>query len=71
MRVTLDHARAVLQNMHGNRRQGYCLKGMKQFAKRHNLNFKQFAKEGIEEEELLKTGDAMAKLIVDFANGVK
>ena len=50
------------------RDQKYCVSGSKAFAKRHNLDWKKFVKEGIEEEELLATGDAMAIKFVEVAN---
>lgn len=60
MRVHIRHARAVL----GPNGKGYCVRGMRQFAERHGLDFDAFAREGIEAQALLNTGDAMAEAIV-------
>jgi hypothetical protein len=60
VRVYIRHARSVL----GPNGKGYCAKGMRQFAARHNLDFDTFAREGVDAEVLLNTGDAMAEAIV-------
>lgn len=45
----------------------YCNKGARAFAKRHNLDWHQFVNEGIPEEQLLATGDAMVIPVVELA----
>lgn len=60
MRVYIRHARSVL----GPNGKGYCVKGMRQFAARHELDFDAFAREGIDADVLRNTGDAMAEAIV-------
>ena len=60
MRVYIRHARSVL----GPNGKGYCAKGMRQFAARHSLDFDTFAREGVDADVLLNTGDAMAEAIV-------
>jgi len=45
----------------------YCVKGIKEFFNRHNMDFRKFVKEGIDEEEFIKTGDAMALKLVEHA----
>ena len=62
-RVYIHHARAVL-NANGR---GYCAPGMRKFAERHNLDFHDFVKNGIDAEILIATGDAMALRIVEEA----
>lgn len=47
------------------RKVSYCVKGSKLFAERYGLDFNKFLRQGISEEELLATGDYMAKRIVD------
>lgn len=63
MIITTAHARAVVKN-------GYCAKGMREFAARNNLDYLRFAREGLPEEELLKTGDAMALKVVAYARSL-
>lgn len=63
MRVYIRHARSVL----GPNGRGYCVKGMRQFAARHSLDFDAFAREGVDADVLLNTGDAMAAAIVQAA----
>lgn len=46
---------------------GYCIKGIKEFCHRHSIDFRNFVKHGIDEEELIKTGDAMAVKVVERA----
>jgi len=46
---------------------GYCIKGIKEFCKRHGIDFRNFVKHGIDEDDLLKTGDAMAVKVVERA----
>lgn len=45
----------------------YCIRGQKEFFKRHGLNFRKWVTEGLDEEEFLKTGDAMALRLVEYA----
>jgi len=49
------------------REAGYCNKGGRIFGEKHNLDWAKFVREGIDEEELLATGDAMALKIVESA----
>lgn len=45
-----------------------CLKpGAQNFFKRHNLDFRDFIKNGINAELLIETGDALALEVVDVA----
>lgn len=60
MKVTIAHARSL-------GRGGYCAQGMKVFADKYGLDFKEFVRNGIDEEQLLATGDAMALMAVEAA----
>ena len=46
---------------------GYCIKGIKEFCKRHNIDFRNSVAHGIEADILLKTEDAMALKVVEQA----
>lgn len=59
MIVTMRHIRAAKM----------CSRGACAFFKRHNLDWSSFLKNGIPEEELIATGDAMALQVVEVANG--
>lgn len=43
---------------------GHCAKGVKSWFERHDLDFKDFLKNGIDEELFLQSGDALAARIV-------
>jgi len=45
----------------------YCNSGTRDFFKRHNLDWSDFVKNGVSEEQLINTGDAMAVQLVEFA----
>lgn len=46
-----------------------CASGVKTFCKNHNLSLRDLCGEGLEEEALLATNDAMAKKVVEAAHG--
>jgi hypothetical protein len=46
---------------------GYCVKGIKEFCKRYNIDFRSFVAHGIDSDVLLNTGDAMALKVVERA----
>lgn len=46
-----------------------CIPGVQRFYRRHGLDFRKFVREGTPEEELLATGDSMAKQLVEVARG--
>ena len=48
----------------------YCVYGTKKCAKRHNLDWRKFVREGIPAKDLLATGDAMAEKIVDYVENL-
>ncbi len=68
MRIYLNDVRSVPAP---GRRPGYCVKGCRLFAERHGLDMKAFARDGIEAEALLATGDAMAAHIVDYVRQMR
>lgn len=46
-----------------------CSRGARKFFERHNLDWSDFIKNGIDAEKLLSTGDAMAVRVVEVAGG--
>lgn len=67
MKIYLNDVRSV--PMPG-RKPGYCVTGIRAFAERYGLDVRAFAREGIDEEVLLATGDAMAIHIVEYVRGM-
>ncbi len=65
MNITLQHIRTVPSF---NNKQGFCADKTKLFFKHHHLNFRDFVRHGIPEEELLATGDALAIKVVEWAH---
>lgn len=53
-RITINDIRA----------QGYCVRGVKDWFERHDLDFKLFLNEGITEKKFLASGDDIAVQIV-------
>lgn len=47
----------------------YCVGGTKQFFKDHNMDWRAFCKDGVDEEEFLATKDHMAIKLVEAAHG--
>jgi hypothetical protein len=68
MKITLADVRSVPVP---GRKPGYCVAGCRQFADRHGLDMKTFARDGIEAEALLATGDAMAAHIVEHVKKMR
>jgi hypothetical protein len=62
MKITLQQARSFPIKT----RQGFCARGMRQFADRYGLDWEQFIREGLDEEVLLATNDAQARRLVDW-----
>lgn len=46
-----------------------CTRGARVFFNRHNLDWSDFLKNGINEEAILATNDAMARKVVEKARG--
>ena len=53
-RVTIDDIRKA----------GHCVKGAKAWFERHDLDFRDFLKNGIDVDELLASGDSLAEQVV-------
>jgi len=49
------------------RKAGYCVNGMRKWARHHNLDFKDFVKNGLPASKLLATGDQLGINIVNRA----
>lgn len=45
----------------------YCNNGTREFFRRHNLDWSEFVKNGLPEEQFTATNDAMAIRLVEFA----
>ena len=57
VRVTIQDAREL----------GFCVGGTRTFLERHGLDFKAFLRDGLDAQDLLATGDAMAERVVAHA----
>jgi hypothetical protein len=64
--ITMEHVRATAGF---NDRDSLCAIGARKWFRQHNLDFRSFLKNGIEEEVLLATGDAFALAVVEQAHG--
>lgn len=62
--VNMTHARAFGREQ---RSQGWCTAGIRAFARRYNLDFDAFCREGIPAEQLEATGDHFALKLVEYA----
>jgi hypothetical protein len=49
------------------RKLGYCRRGTREFFYRHDLDWSEFLRNGLPEQEFLATGDAMAIRLVKVA----
>ena len=58
MIIRVNHARQA----------GYCSRGMRAFFVKYDLNWSEFLKNGLPEETLLATGDALARKVVEIAH---
>lgn len=59
--VRMEHIRAARM----------CSGGARSFFDRHGLDWSAFLREGVDAEELLATGDEMARQVVEVARGRK
>lgn len=64
MIVTSSHLRTI---PYFRSRPGFCLPKSRTWFKRHDLDFADFLRNGIEEEVLLATGCGMASALVQWA----
>ena len=47
----------------------YCSRGIREFCDRHDLDYTNFIKNGIDCSDLLETGDSMAIRLVELVHG--
>lgn len=62
--VTVEHMRTVPGL---GPTPGYCVKSSRAWFRRHGLDWRRFVREGIDAEQLLATGDALAARVVEHA----
>lgn len=65
MIVTMQHLRTV---PYFRSSPGYCLPKSRAWCTRHGIDFAAFIRNGIDEEQLLATGDGMAIALVNWAH---
>ena len=58
----------MIVTMQDCRELGYCAYGVRRFFKEHDLDFKDFLKNGIEEEKLAATEQGLALKAIEHAN---
>lgn len=63
MKITIDHMHSVPT---WNGRQGFCHGQARAFARRHDLDWMAFLRDGIDAQVLLDTQDALAIYLVDY-----
>lgn len=64
MRITIQHLHSVPT---WNGRQGYCHRAAREFFASHDLDWQDFLHNGVDEEALLATGNALAQALVEHA----
>jgi len=64
MIVTFQHFRSV---PFARGKPGYCLPGGRAWFARYGLDWRKFIREGLDESEFLRTGDALGIALVDWA----
>ena len=64
MIVTIRHLRSIPGY---SSRRGFCISGARRWAQGHGIDFREFARNGIEAERLEATGDAFALALVKWA----
>lgn len=67
MIVTIQHLHSVPT---WTGRQGYCHSAAREFFDRHGLDWLDFVRNGIDDQVLVDTGDALALILVEFAREV-
>lgn len=59
-----------IRNVRGfTKKPGFCARGVRNWFQRHDLDYSDFLKNGIDEEILLATNDPMARAVVEQAHG--
>ena len=66
VKITMAHMRQVKGF---TPKGGFCAKGVRRWFNERGLDYSAFLKEGIDEEVLLRSGDPMAKAVVEQAHG--
>jgi len=61
----------MIIRMRDIRAAGMCSKGAREWFVRNGLDWSAFLKHGVDSEEVLKTGDAMGRHVVEVARGKK
>ena len=61
----------MIITMRDIRAAGMCSKGARKWFNRNGLEWSEFLKDGIDSDEILKTGDAMGKRVIEVARGQK
>lgn len=64
MKITIQHLHSVPT---WNGRQGYCHRAAREFFASHGLDWQDFLNNGIDENALLATGNALAQALVEHA----
>jgi len=65
MIITMEHLHTVPT---WTNRVGFCHRQSRQWFAQHNLDWMAFFRNGIDEERLLATGDALARRLVEHAH---
>lgn len=66
MKITMQHLRSVKGF---TAKPGFCAHGVRAWFARHNMDYTDFLKNGVDEEVLLATNDPMALAVVEQAHG--
>jgi len=56
----------IIKPEHVRNIEGYCLVGVRDFMRLHNINFRQFIQQGILAQTFIDTGDALAIRLVEL-----
>lgn len=54
-----------------SRRGGLCASGAREWCRRHNVDLRDFVRNGLDEAEVLRIGDAFALAVVEHARRVE
>ena len=57
----------IIVTVHDCRKLGYCMKSVRPWFESHGLDFRDFVKNGIDAETLMKTNDELAFRAIDEA----
>lgn len=65
MIITFEHFRTIPAY---KERPGYCIPSGREWFKRHGLDWRTFIRDGLDESEFSRTGDALGIALVDWAH---